>query len=50
MAIKHCQVPLTEQKIEKLKKVTGEKTVKAALTKAVDYYIKEKSKKPTQKK
>lgn len=46
MVIKHCQVPLTEQKIERLKKVTGEKTIKDALAKAVEYCIKQMGKKP----
>jgi hypothetical protein len=50
MKIKHCQVPLTEQKIKKLKKVTGEKHIKDALTKAVNYYIKEMGKKSAEAK
>ena len=46
MVIKHYQVPMAERKIERLKKVTGEKTVKEALTRAVEYCIKQMGRKP----
>ncbi|MEM2924949.1 MAG: hypothetical protein QXQ02_02705 [Halobacteria archaeon] len=39
MAIKHYQVPLNEEKMRKLKIVTGEKTAKGALAKAVELCI-----------
>jgi hypothetical protein len=38
--IKHCQVPLEVETIEELKKATGQKRIKDALTIAVNYCIK----------
>lgn len=37
--IKHFQVPLEEEKMERLKKATGKETVKEALTEAVEAYL-----------